>query len=171
MLRNVYPAEFQIHPRNTNLWNTVTKWWWYISARYRYPDPYSTRGGSVRQSLALLGAETATPSAPIRHRDPFAAIESRKLFFSRKSSIIDKSLLFSSAFFPWELIINEREILFSIYYYRESHDFERCFRKRGIFFQVSFPLENIFREMSMARCDNYSKVTFPLLTNPWTGTA
>lgn len=65
----------------------------------------------------------------------------------------------------------EREILFSIYYYREPHDFERCFRKRGIFFQVSFPLENIFREMSMARCDNYSKVTFPLLTNPWTGTA
>ena len=25
MLRNVYPAEFQIHLRNTNLWNTVTK--------------------------------------------------------------------------------------------------------------------------------------------------
>lgn len=112
MLRNVYPAEFQIHPRNTNLWNTVTKWWWYISARYRYPDPYSTRGGSVRQSLALLGAETATPSAPIRHRDPFAAIESRKLFFSRKSSIIDKSLLFSSAFFSWELIILRERFYF-----------------------------------------------------------
>lgn len=49
---------------------------------------------------------------PIRHRDPFAAIESRKLFFSRKSSIIDKSLLFSSAFFSWELIILRERFYF-----------------------------------------------------------
>lgn len=111
MLRNVYPAEFQIHLRNTNLWNTVTKWWWYIS----YPDPYSTRkgGGSVRRSFALLAAAATTP---VTHPSQDSLrIESNVNFPLLESS--NRSLIncyyferfFLLLWLLWELIINERE--------------------------------------------------------------